>query len=88
MAMMSKVELAVRQVVARESGLEGAMDVPLDKTLRELAVAEGVDPEFHSMYIRFDLEDMLATSIPVAECDPGRTVRELVCYMEALRKTA
>lgn len=88
MPVMSKVELAVRQLIARESGLEGAMDVPLDKALRELAAAEGVDPDFHSMYIRFGLEDMLATSIPEAECDPSRTVRDLVHYMEAIRKTA
>lgn len=75
---MTKTELAVRQLVAAELGLDGAMSVPMSETLEEIG-ADSLD----RMHLQLSLEHMLQIEIPWEEGEKMRTARDIVDYLEA-----
>ena len=76
--MITNTELAVRQLVAAELGLEGAMEVSMTAPLEEIG-ADSLD----RMHIQLSLEDMLHIEIPWEDGEKMRTVRDIIDYLEA-----
>lgn len=78
----TKMEMLVRQAIAREADVESLFDFQLDADLQEELELDDVAKVMVASYFEEHLQPPIP-EIPVTDSNAWRTVRDVVNYMEA-----
>lgn len=78
----TKIEMLVRQAIAREADVESLFDFNLDSDLQEDLELDEVAKVMVASYFEEHLQPPIP-EIPVADSNAWRTVRDVLNYIEA-----